>query len=615
MPETSEANSRAPEAEYHRRLEILRGELVQLQRRDKIIGYTKLSVLIAGIAAAVWIVTHGRISAYWILFPVAVFIFFVVLHERVVRAIERNARATLFYKRGLARINDEWAGAGETGDRFAADSHPYARDLDLFGNGGMFQLLCEARTAAGEESLANWLLAPASPEEVCSRHAAVADLRDRLDLREDLAVLGEHLRAGLQPNALVAWAESPALVASSFTRVSAAVLAALWLASLAVWIVWGIFVDPHLLGRLLVLPVVMSIVNASFSSQHRRWTELVQRIEASCKGLPLLANVMARLEREPFSAPKLVELQARLRAQGAMPSRSIARLGSLLDTLASKRNLIVAFMNRYVFYSLQAVFAIEAWHQKFGASVREWIAAVGEIEALCSLAAYSYEHPADVFPEFTAPSITDRAPCFEAESFAHPLIPAARAVRNDVSLGGDLRLMVISGPNMAGKSTYVRAVGINAVLAQCGAPVRAAKLRLSPLSVAASVCVLDSLQGGISRFYAEILRVKITIDLASGPSPVLFLLDELLGGTNSKDRRAGAQTIVKTLVDRGAIGLITTHDLALAEIADNLGSRAANFHFEDRIEDGKLLFDYRLSPGVVRTSNALDLMRSIGIDV
>jgi MutS domain V len=615
MPETSEANSRAPQAEYHRRLEILRGDLVQLQRRDKLLGYAKLSVLIAGIAAAVWIVGSGRISPYWILVAVAVFIFFAVLHERVVRAIERNARATLFYKRGLARINDEWAGAGQTGERFASDSHPYARDLDLFGNGGMFQLLCEARTAAGEEKLANWLLAPASPDEVRARHAAVADLRDRLDLREDLAVLGEHLRAGLQPDALVTWAESPALVASTFTRASAAVFAFLWLASLAVWVVWGIFVDPHLFGQLLILPVVVTIFNASFSNQHRRWTELVPRIEASCKGLPLFASVMARLEREEFSAPKIVELQSRLRAQGEVPSGSIARLGRLVDTLASRRNLIVVFMNRYIFYSLQTVFAIESWHKKFGASVRDWLAAVGEIEALCSLAAYSYEHPADVFPEFTAPSIADNVPCLEAQSFAHPLIPVARAVRNDVSLGGDLRLMIISGPNMAGKSTYVRAVGINAVLAQCGAPVRAAKLRLSPLSVAASVCVLDSLQGGISRFYAEILRVKMTIDLAAGPAPVLFLLDELLGGTNSKDRRAGAQTIVKTLVDRGGIGLITTHDLALAEIADHLGPRAANFHFEDRIEDGKLLFDYRLSPGIVRTSNALDLMRSIGIDV
>jgi hypothetical protein len=616
MQETSEASSRAPEDEYHRRLEILRGELTQLQRRDKILGYTKLSVLIAGIIAAVWIVTHGRISPYWILLPVAVFIFLVVLHERVVRAIERNARAKLFYKRGLARINDEWAGAGNTGERFASDSHPYARDLDLFGNGGMFQLLCEARTAAGEETLAGWLLAPASPEEVRARHAAVADLRDRLDLREDLAVFGEYLRAGLQPDALVAWAESQPLVASTFTRAATAAIGVLCVCSWLACITTGLLSARVLFEQLLFVAFGISILNAIVGRALRRWDESAEHAEKACQGLRLLASVMARIERETFAAPKLVDLQASLRVHGIPPSQAVARMARLVERLESRRNMIVLFMDRFVFsYTLLTSFAIESWRARCGAFVGAWVTAVGEIEALSSLAAYSYEHPSDVFPEFTAPSITDRAPCFEAESFAHPLIPASRAVRNGVSLGGDLRLMIISGPNMAGKSTYVRAVGINAVLAQCGAPVRAAKLRLSPLSVAASVCVLDSLQGGISRFYAEILRVKMTIDLAAGPLPVLFLLDELLGGTNSKDRRAGAQMIVKTLVDRGAIGLITTHDLALAEIANSLGSRAANFHFEDRMEGGKLIFDYHLSPGVVRTSNALDLMRSIGIDV
>jgi DNA mismatch repair ATPase MutS len=168
---------------------------------------------------------------------------------------------------------------------------------------------------------------------------------------------------------------------------------------------------------------------------------------------------------------------------------------------------------------------------------------------------------------------------------------------------------------MAGKSTLIRAIGINAVLAQCGAPVRAKRLRLSPLAVAASICVLDSLQGGISRFYAEITRLKLITELTSGPLPVLFLLDELLNGTNSHDRRIGAEGLVRNLVERGGIGMVTTHDLALAKMVDHLGSRAANFHFEDHLENGQLRFDYKLTPGVVETSNALKLMRSIGLEV
>jgi DNA mismatch repair ATPase MutS len=235
---------------------------------------------------------------------------------------------------------------------------------------------------------------------------------------------------------------------------------------------------------------------------------------------------------------------------------------------------------------------------------------VGEMEALSALAGYAYEHPENVFPEFV-----EKGPLFKAEGLAHPLLPEAKAVRNDLCIGGEVRLLIISGPNMAGKSTFVRAVGTNAILAQCGAPVCARRLRLSRLAVAASICILDSLQGGVSRFYAEIARLKQITDLTKGKLPVLFLLDELLQGTNSHDRRVGAEAIVRALVERGAIGLITTHDLALTQIPGSMGMRAENVHFEDVLEDGKLHFDYRLRRGIVQTGNALHLMRSIGLEV
>jgi hypothetical protein len=610
MTDNPEAAPRDPEAEYQRRIQVLQTQLIPLNRRHAVLGYSKVSLLFVGLVVLIWIITSKYISTYWVLAPILLFVFLEILHERVVRAMDRIARATKFYERGIARINDQWAGTGEAGDRFASEAHPYARDLDLFGNGSLFQLLCDARTRAGEETLAAWLLAPASPDEVRSRNAAVADLRDRIDLREDLAVLGANLRVGMSPDRLVAWAESEPDVASPLRRVAAAVLAAVWLASFFTWIAWGI-ADPRSFGRMTLVVVLISGVNVGFGHACRHWLGAAHRADASCKGLPLLAAVMERFERQSFSAPKLTELQSRLRAAGERPSRAVARLARLVELLESNRNIVVALFERVVFYTLQTTFAIEAWHQKFGPSVRAWIAAIGELEALSSLAAYAYEHPDDVFPEFSSES----SPCFEAEDFTHPLIPSSRAIRNDIHLDRELRLMIISGPNMAGKSTFLRAVGLNAVLAQCGAPVRARRLRLSPLRVAASVCVLDSLQGGISRFYAEILRIKLAIGLAGGATPVLFLLDELLGGTNSHDRRVGAESVVKNLLDRGAIGMITTHDLALAEIAGALGSCAANFHFEDRVEDGQLRFDYRLSPGVVRTSNALQLMRSIGIEI
>jgi DNA mismatch repair ATPase MutS len=263
-----------------------------------------------------------------------------------------------------------------------------------------------------------------------------------------------------------------------------------------------------------------------------------------------------------------------------------------------------------VFYRLQFVLAAESWRRRFGPSLRVWLDTVGELEALAALGGYTYEHPADVFPEFV-----ESTPCFEAQGLAHPLLPQNRSIANDLRLGPDLQLIMVSGPNMAGKSTFLRGIGVNAVLAQCGAPVRAASLKLSPLQVTASICVLDSLEGGVSRFYAEIRRLKQIMDLTNGAVPVLFLLDELLSGTNSHDRLIGTRSFVTKLVERGAVGLVSTHDLALTAIPQEIGSKASNGHFKDHVKEGQLCFDYKLYPGIVQTSNALVLMRSIGLEV
>jgi len=240
-----------------------------------------------------------------------------------------------------------------------------------------------------------------------------------------------------------------------------------------------------------------------------------------------------------------------------------------------------------------------------------WLSAVGEFEALCALAAHAYENPDDAYPE-----VAEDGPCFEGESLGHPLLPRARCVRNDVHLSGETRLLLISGSNMSGKSTLLRTVGINTVLALAGAPVCATRLRVSPLVVGATLRIQDSLQAGRSRFYAEITRLRQLLDLAkAAPPPLLFLLDEILHGTNSHDRRLGAEAVVRSLLDRGAIGLVTTHDLALTHLAEVLARMAVNMHFADQIEGDQITFDYLMRPGVVQHSNALALMRAVGLEV
>jgi DNA mismatch repair ATPase MutS len=389
------------------------------------------------------------------------------------------------------------------------------------------------------------------------------------------------------------------------TRVLTRTLSALWIVSLIAWAIGG---SGEFAGA-------VTLLNLAWAHRlYQRQDEVAEALEKAADGLGVLSGILALLEGERFTAPKLLELQAALARDGIRPSVAIKKLERLADYVKSRHNPFARLVDVFTFWSAQLVFSAERWQEEFGPAIRGWLKAVGELEALTALAGYAYEHPDHVFPAFISPQVGS-APLFDAEGMAHPLLPAAEGVRNDIRLGDGLQLIMLSGPNMAGKSTFIRSVGVNAVLAQCGGPVRAAALRMTPLTIAASICVLDSLSGGVSRFYAEIHRVKLISDLASGAVPVLFLLDELLSGTNSHDRLAGSESIVRGLLGRNAIGIVSTHDLALTKIPDVMGGRAANFHFEDSFDGSELVFDYKMKPGVVKTSNALELMRSIGLGV
>jgi len=570
------------------------------QKRERLLGYIKAGILLFVIVTGL-LFLRDRIVLESLLAPAALFVVLAVLHDKVLHAINLRARAIHFYERGLARVEDRWAGSGETGDRFFDPLHPYARDLDIFGKASVFELLCTARTRAGEETLAAWLLTEANVEEILARQIAVGDLKERVKFREKLFTLGETARLGVHPEALSAWGEREPIFGARSTRIATTVLALLWILSLVCWGVW----------HLSAVAIAMTLVNLAWAHRiHTRVDQASGSLEKASADLEVLAGVLALLEREHFSAPKLLEIQAAFKSDGIQPSTAIRKLVNLVEYVKARRNLILRSMEPVTFWSAQVVFAAERWQQQFGPQIRGWLAAVGEFEALSALSGYAYEHPDDVFPDFSRQNVL-----FDAEALAHPLLPVSKAVRNDVKLGDGLQLMILSGPNMAGKSTFIRSVGVNAVLAQCGAPVRASRLRLSPLKVAASICILDSLSGGVSRFYAEIRRIKLISDLTQGPVPVLFLLDELLSGTNSHDRLEGTRFVVRSLTERGAIGIVSTHDLALTQIPETMGKSAANCHFEDQFADGKLAFDYKLNPGIVKTSNALELMRSIGLGV
>jgi hypothetical protein len=520
------------------------------------------------------------------------------------RARAKAERAARFYERGIARIDGTWGDSpsADDGDRFHDDGHAYAGDLDLFGKGSVFSLLSVARTPIGQATLADWLKAPASTAEVLARQQALPELAARLDLREALAVEGVAVEQQVHEGSLLAWAEAPARGVARGVRVTTFLLGLAGVAAVGL-----------LLAGL--VPVGLGLLLAVFllSAPARRSVEGIDDgLARRAEELEVVSAVLAVLEREQFQAPLLGELRRSLEGSGVVASRLIRKFARLVSWFESRKNFFYGILTAPFLMATQFALAIAVWRVNNGAAVARWLRAVGTAEALASLASWHYEHPALPFPTLVPDA---EGPLLDGDQLGHPLIPTARRVCNDVRLGRQGRLLLISGSNMSGKSTYLRTVGVNVVLALAGAPVCAQRLRLSHLDLGATLRVNDSLQGGQSRFFAEITRIKQIVALTARSPLALGLLDEILQGTNSHDRLLGAKGVVKQLLDAGALAIVTTHDLALATLADELAPLATNVHFEDRIEDGKLIFDYKMRDGVVTRTNALDLMRLVGLRV
>ena len=589
-----------PRDEYERRLADRRARIAALDRINRRISNARLLVA-AVIAVLLWTaVVRATISPAWPIAAAVTFGILAVVHAKQLNRFERAQSAERVYLRGLDRLDDRWAGTGRDGAAFIGD-HPYARDLDLFGRGSLFERLNTTRTEAGETTLAAWLAAPAAPDEVRARQRAVDELRPMLDFREDVAVLASESPVG-RTGLLSAWALGPAVrfPAALPYLFGACALATVALAAAA-------YADLVLPDAVVIWVAVETAIAAIWRREVHR---VLHAVDIPDRDLGLVSDLLARLESQRFSSPRLAALHEALMTDGVAPSRRIAQLRSLVSWLDSTHNLLFAPIAFVLLVRQQLAIAIARWHAAYGHAIDDWLRAVGEIEALIALATFAYERPDDPFPELVDGTL------FDAQALAHPLLPASSSVRNDIRLGGDgPRIVVLSGSNMSGKSTFLRTIGVSVVLALAGAPVPARRLRLSPLAPGATIHVEDSLQAGHSRFYAEILRIRAIVEAARGPTPLLFLLDEILHGTNSYDRRIGAEGIVRALAALGAIGVVTTHDLALTELPATLNVPAANMHFEDRLTEGRMTFDYRLRPGVVEHSNALALMRAVGLDV
>jgi MutS domain V len=626
--------------EYRARLNARCAARDALAAADARLAHARLATFFSGVVLAL-LAWHFALTVWWLLAPVAVFGWVVRRHDAVLRARELAIRGIGFYERGLARLEDRWPGTGEPGERFRDDRHVYANDLDLFGRGSLFELLSLARTRTGEAMLAGWLTAAADPSEIQARQAAVEEFAPALDLREQLALSGADLRLSVNTERLLDWAEAPmpsrrTLRAVIWFFTTSILFSSLYFAVTAVW--WPL--SAVLVLHTLALRRFRDEMNRILSTREPGVTAdfVADVLTHRSRDLDAVADLLTLLEGTRFEGSRLVLLHSRLTGAGLRASRIIRRLHRLSEIHEWHKNSAVLPLGLFLYgaYSGQngmvalalivsgpllllrphVALAVERWRSRHGHRVRVWVETIAQFEALSSLAGYRYEHEDDPFPEIVPWDAGRSAGAlFEGMQLGHPLLPRATMVRNDVGLAAETRLLVVSGSNMSGKSTLLRTVGINAVMALAGAPVRAVSLRLSPLTVGATLRIQDSLLEGRSRFYAEITRIRMLADLAAGPVPLLFLLDELFHGTNSHDRLLGAEGVLRSLLDRGAIGLITTHDLALTAIANELAPRARNVHFEDWFEESDIRFDYRMKTGPVTRSNALALMRAVGLEV
>ena len=510
------APASGPGAAYEARLAVRRLTAGRLDDWDRRLSWVR-GALVIGALVLGWLVWRRHLlPGATLLLPLALFLVAMVAHDRVTRRRERVGRAIRLYERGLARLDDRWDSQPEDGSRFLDPRHPYAADLDLFGRHSLFQLLCTARTAGGEATLARWLLEPAAPQVIRDRQAAVTELRPRLDLREALWIAGHDVRAGVDAGSLSEWGRGAPLLPWTWMRPLLFVMSVVTAVLGVGWIAGRFPAAPAALAIAVVLGITTAL--------NRRTAAVVDAVVRPETHLTLLAELIRVFEVEFASvAPALRSerlrwLHQELMVDGRPASGQIAHLGRLARVLAWQHNQVFAPIGYALLWRSQFAFAIEAWRRRNGRRVSAWIDALSELETLGALATLAYDHPDRPFPHIEDGGA---GPLYAASALRHPLL--AGCVPNDVRLGGDgPRLVILSGSNMSGKSTLMRTVGVNAVLALAGAPVRAAAMTLSPLVMGGTLRIQDSLVAGTSRFYAEVTRLRQLVDLARGPPPSCF---------------------------------------------------------------------------------------------
>jgi hypothetical protein len=600
---------------YRERSERFRRELDrQAQRLDRI-AHGRLATFLAVVALLPASEVSGSLRGFMILAAIAFFLGFialVVVHRRTAQRVRHHGELQKINVEAAARLRRDWGGLPEQRAESPSEDHPYAEDLNLFGPASLYQLVCAAVTPLGQGTLFGWLLQPADPDVIAQRQEAVADLAEQIDLRDELAARGR-LMGQVNPHVVdrfLTWSvgdrwilNRPWMIAAGwFLPIATAVLLVLHVIGVLAYPFWAI---SFICGLLLMW---------------RTGEKIEQIFEAASSGetaLRRFSGVFEAVSAGSFKAPHLVRIQRVFAADDVPAHKQMRRLDRILACSDVRLSGMLHFVvQSTTFWDFHVLATLERWREANRQYVGSWFSAYGELEAFSSLAGLAHAHPHWVYPELTGDGTAE----LSAAGLGHPLLRPERCVTNDVHIGPPGKFLLVTGSNMSGKSTLLRAIGVNVVLAQAGGPVCASRLRLPRSRVFTSMPVRDSLEQGVSQFMAALNRLKLVVDAArraeSEDIAFIYLLDEILQGTNAAERQTAVRRIVRELLEKGAVGAISTHDLTLAD-TDDLEGAADPVYFRETIERAThgptLSFDYKLRPGVATSTNALRLMEIVGL--
>ena len=574
------------------------------QKNFAFLSYGRVALVLVFLGLFVWFANQRmawEMGLVFVLFPLA-FGLLVARHNRS-RYRRDQARFMVEINRDEIERNHHRTDHVSPGEEFIGAEHAYSADLDVFGRHSLFTLLNRTATASGRECLARTLSTLPKRKTVLTRQEAVKELKSMTEWRQEFQATGMHFPdQASKIKVLRDWLGAPPFVVSTPMKIASFVLPVLTVGSAFGWL-WG----PLPLGLAgMFLVINMALLARTFKAVQ----DTTEKTWEGTKALKSSYRLIEIVEKTNFQSEGLRAISEGFGNGAVTASGAMKKLYLLLDYLNSRSNMFYHTFNMFFFIDLHLMRGLEKWKNKYAKNVSEWFSLLGEMEAYNSLAGYAFNQQGAVFPE-----ITEEEYVFQGKDIGHPLIALQSRVNNDFDMTGRGTVAIITGSNMSGKSTFQRTLGINAVLAYSGAPVSAREMRLSVMQPFTSMRVSDKLDENVSSFYAELKRIRAVLDLVKNPDvPVFYLLDEILKGTNSHDRHAGAMALVRQLVGLNGMGLVSTHDLELGALSKELPT-VSNYSFNSSMEGDRLVFDYKLTEGICKSFNASQLMKQMGIEM